>query len=87
MKRAHERSAATEGKFFFRNNVGYTVEDGGPASVISKGIGDKLDEGNGYANKAIYEHQSSPSDLDPETWLEEMSLLQIMEGKVRYHTV
>ena len=78
MRRAHERNAATEGKFFFRNNVDYAAEDEGPAPLRSTGDDDKEKESGGRV-KEIYEY--SPCDFDTQKGLEEMTLSEIMEGK------
>lgn len=60
MRRAHERDAATKGKFFFRSNIDYAQSpEGGEAGEIY-----------------------SPCDNDPQSGLEEMTVLQILEGKV-----
>lgn len=60
MRRAHERDAATKGKFFFRSNIDYAQSpEGGEAGEIY-----------------------SPCDNDPKSGLEEMTVLQILEGKV-----
>ncbi|CAM9267298.1 unnamed protein product [Ectocarpus sp. 4 AP-2014] len=59
MRRAHERDAATKGKFFFRSNIDYAQSpEGGEAGEIY-----------------------SPCDNDPQSGLEEMTVLQILEGK------
>ncbi|CAM9898460.1 unnamed protein product, partial [Ectocarpus fasciculatus] len=59
MRRAHERDAATKGKFFFRSNIDYAQSpEGGEAGEIY-----------------------SPCDNDPKSGLEEMTVLQILEGK------
>lgn len=60
MRRAHERDAATKGKFFFRSNIDYAQSpEGGEAGEIY-----------------------SPCDNDPQSGLQEMTVLQILEGKV-----
>ncbi|CAM9753113.1 unnamed protein product [Ascophyllum nodosum] len=81
MRRAHERNAATEGKFFFRNNVDYAAEDEGPAPLRSTGDDDKEKESGGRV-KEIYEY--SPCDFDTQKGLEEMTLSEIMEGKANF---
>ncbi|CAM9235173.1 unnamed protein product, partial [Hapterophycus canaliculatus] len=70
MRRAHERDAATEGKFFFRSNI-----DDVQAPPRSNGFG-LADEDSGEAGE-IY----SPCENDPQGGLEEMSVLQILEGR------
>lgn len=87
MRRAHERNAAIEGKFFFRNNIDYAAEDEGPAPL--PGTGTRTDGKQGVNNggspiKEIYEY--SPCDFDPQSGLEEMSLSQIMEGKASLYS-
>lgn len=63
MRRAHERDAATKGKFFFRNNIGFAR----PPSQ------EGCFPGNTYR----------PCADEPQNGHEEMTILAILEGKVR----
>lgn len=71
MRRAHKRDAATEGKFFFRSNI-----DDVQAPPRSHGFGSPGDDSDEAAE--IY----SPCENDPQGGLEEMTVQQILEGRV-----
>lgn len=70
MRRAHERDAATRGKFFFRSRV-----DSSP--------GEEEEDGDSNQTKRVKQiHEYSPCDFDPQSGLEEMTVLEILGGKV-----
>lgn len=88
MRRAHERDAATKGKFFFRSNLDFAADDNtaGKGQAEEELNSDK--EGRqgecaagdgGHVVREAY----SPCDFDPQSDVEEMTVREILEGKVR----
>lgn len=109
MRRAHERNAASEGKFLFPSNIFNEPEHDGSGhdsdtvagysrSSTSGGVGCSAaggggTSGGGTSSSANGEWGSEtggmdnggvhrPRDFDPLRGLEEMTVLQILEGKV-----
>lgn len=83
MHRAHVRNAGTEGKFFFRTNIDHVPEPtrGRPAQIEEYRECEEDDEPPHLAaGKAEKRYLCSDDD---ETVLEEMSVLEILMGRVR----
>lgn len=87
MRRAHERNAATEGKFFFRTQVDYRpkeFDDSVDETLLEKGAREGVDDASnssGGGSQRRGRHSLCNDDSQDFT-LEEMTVLEIMEGKV-----
>lgn len=83
MRRAHLRNAATEGKFFFRSRMDYVAEED-EEEIDSASPMDGSDGDNGNNSVRADREFRSLCNEDNQNPLEEMTVLEILSGKVGF---